>query len=80
MFQIKRYKFLSRKHGIIEKNYSNENCRVQKDLFINLISLTLNGMDFESSRSSQDHVDYLKWNTLLLIPESKLFLIEYFST
>ena len=49
MFQIKRYKFLSRKHGIIEKNYSNENCRVQKDLFINLISL--NGIIKIKSRS-----------------------------
>ena len=41
MFKIKRYKFLSRKHGIIEKNCSDKSCRV---LFIDLIILTLDGV------------------------------------
>ena len=43
MFKIKRYKFLSRKHSIIEKNCSDKSCRIQKGLFTDFISLTLNG-------------------------------------
>jgi len=39
MFKIKRYKLLSRKYGIIEKNCSDKTCRTQKDLFTDLINL-----------------------------------------
>ena len=44
MFKIKRYKFLSRKYDIIEKNCSNKSCTVQKNLFTDFISLTLDGV------------------------------------
>ena len=41
VFKIKRYKFLFRKFRIIERNCSDKNYKIQKDLFTDFINLIL---------------------------------------
>ena len=50
--QNKALQYLSRKY-IIEKNWSDESCRVQKYLFTDLISLTMDGATTVRTKSHQ---------------------------